>query len=114
MIRARSQLLRLLQVLFERHLRGLYRWGEVEIGAAENALPEPGRRHNKFGKYRESVTVMFGPFVLTIESPNEKPPLGQISLDTMGDRHLFNSLDEADFDKVGSIIVKYHKEFSNV
>lgn len=108
MLHARAQLMRQVQTLFETHLRGLYRWGEVAILPPDEVDKVPGQRRQAFGKYKEVVSVRFGIFDLTVESPNEWPPLGRVRLDGPETVEV-SSLDASAWDRIGSIIKHHHE-----
>lgn len=113
MLHARYQLMRLLQGFFETHLRGLYRWGEVKFHVAEEVDNPVGQRRSPFGKFKEVVSVRFGPYDLTVESPNQSPPLGKITLIGPGAEFGENSLDEAALGRCAAIIKTHHKEIAS-
>jgi len=110
MIRGRVQLVRMLQGMFETHLRGLYRWGEIAFHVAEAADKPEGKRKNAYGKFKEIVAIRFGPYDLTVESPNEKPPLGHILLTSPDGTMEFDSLDASVLDEIGRRIRSQHEE----
>ena len=110
MLHARSQLMRLLQGFFETHLRGLYRWGEVQFHVTEEVEKLANGRRSPFGKFKEVVSVRFGDYDLTVESPNERPPLGLIMLTGPHGTVEENSLDDAVLDRFADIIKAHHKE----
>lgn len=103
---ARFGLSRHLQAFFETELCGLYRFDQVVILPAEKApLPEgwsPLRR-SPFGKYRELIIVRFAMYELAVSSPNEKPPLGEITLEHPDGRE-YGPLDHATWQRIGKII----------
>jgi len=109
-IHARPQLMRLLQGLFETHLRGLYRWGEVEFHVCEEAEKLPGKSRKAFGKFKEIVSIRFGDYDLTVESPNERPPLGQLTLTGPAGMIEEHSLDAAVIDRIGKMIRSQQEE----
>jgi hypothetical protein len=100
-IRARVQLMRMLQGMFETHLRGLYRWGEVAFHVAEAADKPEGKRKQAYGKFKEIVAIRFGDYDLTVESPNERPPLGHIVLTGPSGTIEIDSLDASALDQIG-------------
>ena len=110
MIRARGQLMRLLQEMFETHLRGLYHWGKVDFHVPEEVEKLPGQRRQAYGKYRETVSIRFGVFDITVESPNEFPPLGRVILTGPGDPLEIDSLDALALDQIGKRIRSHHEE----
>ena len=110
MIRARVQLMRLLQEMFEKHLRGLYRWGQVEFHVAEQAEKLPGKSRQAFGKYREIVSIRFGDYDLVVESSNERPPLGHVILTGPTGTIEEQSLDGVVLDRIGQVIRNQQKE----
>ena len=101
--------MRLMQGLFERHLRGLYEWGKVDIHIPEEVEKLPGQRRNAFGKFKEVVSIRLGIFDLTLESPNEAPPLGRITLDGPEGSIVEQSLDEIALDRIGAAIKTQHE-----
>jgi hypothetical protein len=73
-INARRQLFRQIQEFFERELHGLWTISDMAFDAPELLPKERGRRQ----LYREIVSGHFGLYRLTLSSPEEKPPLGEI------------------------------------
>lgn len=74
-INARKQLFRQLQQFFEQHLTGLWTISDVAFEPPELLPKERGRRQ----LHREIVTGYFGAYTICLSSPEEKPPLGEIS-----------------------------------
>lgn len=121
MIRARAALTRQAQDFFHTYLVGLYGWDDVEFMPAEkNDRPQPeinsrGRRRRPErpeGKYHATVEMEFGIWRLTIEGPNEHPPLGWLTLEA-GEK-IEGPLDAATWRQFGEHIQKTHKEMKNV
>lgn len=110
----RHGLSRHLQVFFETELCGRYRFDRVAFLPAEKApLPEgwsPLRR-SPFGKWRELVAIRFGIYDLSVASPNETPPLGEIRL-VHPDGEEYGPLDTATWQRIGKFI-REREEISN-
>lgn len=81
MIQARKSLIAAARGFFETELCGLFLWDNVAIHTAEPSKPQDDGRRNPFGKHREALTVDFGNFRLTVLSPEESPPLGDVRLE---------------------------------
>lgn len=68
------------------------------------------------GKFRAIVQMIFpgpdGVWQLSIEGPNEHPPLGWITLD--GPDIVEGPLDSMTWDRIGETIKKINEEFRNV
>lgn len=105
--------MRLVQVLFETHLRGLFAPTEVVFHPAEAVDIVPGRSRRPFGKFKEVVSVRFGSFDLTLKSANEMPPLGCISLVGPGGEVEEESLDTLAFDRIGKTIKTQHERIAS-
>lgn len=124
MIRPLAALTRQVQDFFHTHLVGIYRWDEVAFGAREkniNPPPETWERNSrgrrirpepKEGKYHAAIRLQFGVWDLTIEGPNEHPPLGWLSL--QGFEKLEGPLDAATWKRFGEHIKAIHEEHQNV
>jgi len=121
MIRARAALLRQAQDFFQRHLLDLYRWETVSIAPPDkNAQPVPeinsrGRKRRPErpeGKYHAIVEIEFGIWGLTVEGPNERPPLGWLTLSAH--EKLEGPLDAATWQRFGEHIKKTHEEMNYV
>lgn len=107
----RLVLFRGLQVFFETELCGLYRWDQVAHYVPEHSEPEPGKRKNIYGKYKEIVVVRFGDYDLSVFSPNQDPPLGWIMLNHHhGDTLIEGPLDAVTWSKVGEFIKSQAKK----
>lgn len=111
MIRANAALTRQAQDFFHQHLVGIYRWEEATFSPPErNEKPEifltpRGRRRRPErpeGKYHAIVRMEFGIWRLTIEGPNEHPPLGWIELDGHGT--IEGPLDSATWERMAALI----------
>lgn len=103
---ARFGLSRHLQVFFETELCGLYRFDEIQILPAEDAPRPEGwsvLRRAPFGKYRELITIRFAMYELSVASPNENPPLGEITL-IHPDGEERGPLDHATWKRIGAFI----------
>lgn len=94
MITARRALLAHVRVFVETELAGLYRYDDMAHHVPERSDAEAGKRPNLYGKFREAVSVTFGNYQLTVESPHEKPPLGWVTLRCLG------SIEEGPLDPV--------------
>ncbi len=121
MIRARAALNRQAQDFFKAYLLDLYRWETVSIAPPDrNEQPKPemnsrGRRRRPErpeGKYHATIQIEFGIWRLTIEGPNEHPPLGWLTLEA-GEK-IEGPLDAATWRQFGEHIQKTHKEMKNV
>lgn len=102
----RLGLSRHVQVFFETELCGLFRFDQVDFMQPEAAKVPTGwspLRRPPFGKHREVVEVRFGTYDLSVASPNEVPPLGEVVL-THADGKERGPLDEATWKHIGSII----------
>lgn len=94
-----------LQELFERQLRGLCRYSDIEVHVAIPVEKVPGKRRQALGKVREIVQAGFEDYVLTLESPHEAPPLGRATLNLKGgDMLVEGPIDVATFDRMGEAI----------
>lgn len=76
MLSNRALLIRQLQEFFETHLRGRYSWFDVQHRTPEKADKLPGRRQLD----KELVAIDFGDYSITVQSPDDVPPLGRIVL----------------------------------
>lgn len=104
---ARFGLSRHVQVFFETELCGLYRFDQIEIMMPEDAPRPEGwsvLRRPPFGRHREVITVRFGLYELSVLSPNEAPPLGEVVLELPGDEKVSGPLDEATWKRIGTTI----------
>lgn len=90
MIRPLAALTRQAQDFFHTHLVGIYAWDDVSFSPPEKTdKPVPfinhrGRRVRPElpeGKFHAVVEMEFGIWRLTIEGPNEQPPLGWLTLE---------------------------------
>ena len=79
-IKARKNLLSHARQFFETELCELFRWDQVKHHAPEPAPRTELGRRNPIGYHLERVAMSFGPFVLRIQSPEDEPPLGWITL----------------------------------
>jgi hypothetical protein len=113
---ARFGLSRHIQIFFETELCGLFRFDQIEFLEPEDAPRPPGMsvlRRPPFGKHREIVAVQFGAYNLSVCSPNEAPPLGEIVL-TIRDGHTERGpLDETTWKKIGEFIRTRERDISN-
>lgn len=103
---ARFGLSRHLQVFFETELRGRFRFDEISFLPAEPApLPDGWHalRRPPFGKYRELIAIRFGQYDMSVASPNEKPPLGEIMLVYPGGQE-YGPLDSITWQRIGAFI----------
>lgn len=124
MIRASAALTRQAQDFFHTYLVGIVKWDEVEFSAKEknvNPPPETWARNSRGrrirperleGKHRAIVRMQFRIWDLTIEGPNEHPPLGWLTL--RDHETLEGPLDPATWKIFGQHIQKKHKELSDV
>lgn len=121
MIRANAALTRQIQDFFHRHLVGIYRWDDVEFAPPErnekpvaqrNSRGRMRRAERPEGKFHAIVRIEFSIWRLTVEGPNEHPPLGWLELDGHGT--VEGPLDSATWDRAGALIKKKHEEFQNV
>lgn len=102
----RVGLSRHIQVFFETELCGRYRFDEVVFLPPEEAARPAGwspLRRPPFGRHRELVAIQFGAYDLSVASPNEKPPLGEILL-VHPDGREYGPLDEATWKRLGNLI----------
>lgn len=105
MIRARKSLIAAARCFFESELCGLFLWDNVVLHTAEPSKPLADGRSNPFGKHREALTVDFSHFRLTVLSPEEAPPLGDIRLeDQHSGEHCDGPLDHASWVRIGQFI----------
>lgn len=90
MIHARAALTRQAQEFFHTYLVGLYVWDDVSFSPPEkhdkpvplvNARGRRVRPERPEGKFHAVVQMEFGIWRLTIEGPNEHPPLGWLALE---------------------------------
>lgn len=103
---ARLGLSRNLLAFFETELCGLFRFDQVKFLPPEDASRPIGwsaLRRPPFGKYRELISIQFGPYDLSVASPNEAPPLGEIIL-THPDGHEVGPLDQTTWQRIGLLI----------
>lgn len=103
---ARYSLSRHLPEFFDTELRGLYRFDQITVLPPEDAPRPEGMSHLRrppFGKYRELVAARFGPYDLSVYSPNERPPLGEVVL-TYADGEISGPLDQATWQRLGAFI----------
>lgn len=121
MIRPLAALTRQAQDFFHSHLVGIYAWDDVSFAPAEkNDKPEPfinqrGRRirpERPEGKFHAIVQMEFGIWRLTIEGPNEHPPLGWLTLEA--GEMLEGPLDAATWKQFAVRIKEHHREIENV
>lgn len=121
MIRARAALTRQAQDFFHTYLVGLYGWDEVKFRPPEkNERPTPemtarGRRRRPErpeGKFHALVEMEFGIWRLTIEGPNEHPPVGWLTLEA--GEQIEGPLDAATWRRFGQYIKETHEEMKNV
>lgn len=111
-MRARAALFRHLQVMFETHLRGVFRFDDFEPYVAQDAQPETkGKRRWAYGKTKEIVEGRVGDFEILIASPLEVPPLGRVSLRIFdGPVLVTGPMDVTTFDLVGKAIMLHQQE----
>lgn len=102
---ARYAISRHIPIFFDTELRGLYRYDQVAMLPPETASkPEGwGQRRAPYGKYREIVAIRFGQYDLTVSSPNESPPLGQVTL-AYPDGEVAGPLDQETWRRIGRLI----------
>lgn len=101
MLSSRALLIRQLQQFFELHLVGLYRWPGSELRAPEKQEKVRGRRQLD----KEMVVVDFDGYSLLIKSPDDSPPLGEITLfDTRNGSSVKGILDEATWVRIADYI----------
>lgn len=101
MISTRGLLLRQLQQFFELHLSGTYPWGQVLLRSPEKAEKKPGRRQLD----KELAVVEFGGYALSLQSPEEVPPLGHIEMiDSRSGVKIGGVIDEATWARIGEHI----------
>lgn len=121
-IRANVALTRQAQEFFRNYLVGMFRWDQAIFSPPEKDIPPPpetwkrtsrGRRirPEKQGKFHDLVEFEFGIWRLTIEGPNEHPPLGWLTLDGHGE--IEGPLDPATWKKFGEHIRENHREIEN-
>lgn len=122
MIRANAALTRQAQDFFHTHLVGLFRWDETKFAPPEKdepvapALWDRNRRGRRVrperqGKYHDRVELEFGIWRLTIEGPNEHPPLGWLTLEAH--EIIEGPLDPATWKQFGEHIRENHREIEN-
>lgn len=109
-ISARGRLMGQARTFFESELRGLFNWDAVGHQQAEPSEPlPPSRGHprgcrNPLGKYSEIVAVTFGDFELELQSPEEAPPLGLVTLTHRNAVAHEGPLDQSTWARMGSFI----------
>ena len=111
----RIGLSRHVQVFFETELLGLYRFDQAEFAVTEEAPRPPGMsplRRPPFGWHREIVEVRFGTYDLSVSSPNEAPPLGEIVL-VHPDGEERGPLDDTTWKQIGTFIRTREKDLSH-
>jgi hypothetical protein len=99
-INARRQLFRQLQQFFEQHLIGLWTISDVVFDPPELLAKEPGRRQ----LHRESISGHFGAFTITLSSPEEKPPLGEIVCQSLHGLRIEGPLDARTWERIAAEI----------
>lgn len=111
-MRARVSLFRHLQIFFETHLRGVYRFDQFVPYPAHDATPmETGKRRWEFGKTKEIVEGRIGDFEVLLASPLEVPPLGRVALRKInGQTMVTGPLDPATFERMGEALKLHRKE----
>lgn len=124
MIRPIAALTRQVQQLFHDHLVGLYRWDDAKFAVRErnvNIPPEQWERNRRGrrirperleGRYHAVLQVQFGVWDLSVEGPNERPPLGRIKLSD-GHEATEGPLDPATWALIGKRITSHHMERDN-
>lgn len=124
MIRPLAALTRLAQDFFHTYLVGIYRWDEVSFlppERQEKAQPFTNKRGRRVrpeqpeGKFHAIVRMEFpvgGIWRLTIEGPQEHPPLGWLTLEAH--ETLEGPLDAATWKRFGQHIKETHQEIANV
>lgn len=88
MIRSNKSLMRLIKEFFDLDLGGKVPWGTVRIERYE----------------AERIDVAFGRHVISIESSEQKPPLGQIELS--GAEHFIGPVDAASWRSIAGLIAQ--------
>lgn len=121
MIRPLAALTRQVQDFFHTYLTEIFKWDQVEFAPPEKNEPPPpeinarGRRRRPErtqGKYHERLRMEFGIWRLTVEGPNEHPPLGWLTLE--GREIIEGPLDSTTWKKFGEHIRENHREIEDV
>ena len=113
---ARYGLSRQLQAFFETELCGLFKFDAATILPPEPAPRPEGWSHLRrppFGKFRELISVQFAQYNMEIASPNEKPPLGEISI-FHHDGQESGPLDQTTWERIGAFVRKREGQYVNV
>jgi hypothetical protein len=99
-INARRQLFRQLQQFLEEHAIGLWTISDVVFAQPELMPKERGRRQ----LHREQIVGDFGPYTISLSSPEEHPPLGEIACASVNGRQVRGPLDPATWLQVARMI----------
>jgi len=103
-VRARAALFRQVREFLETQAVGLYGVGDVDYFVARPAEDKrEGGRRFAYGKEREIVEGKFGEFEIVLESPNEAPPLGRVTLRWPGGE-VNGPIDRTTFERAGAAI----------
>jgi len=91
-------------------LNGLYRWDDIRLHELEPAPLRSGNRRAVNGKYIERITLVLGPFMLTLASTEVAPPVGLIELtDRRSGEVCSGPLDRTTWDKAAVFIKQRSK-----
>ena len=103
-MRARAALFRQVREFLETQAVGLYGVRDVAYFVARPAEDKrEGGRRFAFGREREIVEGKFGEFEIVLESPNEVPPLGRLTLRWPGGE-VDGPIDRMTFERAGAAI----------
>lgn len=99
-INARRQLFRHLQQFFEEHLSGLWTISDVVFDAPELMAKEPGRKQLP----REMISGHFGHYSISVRSPEDHPPLGEVVCNSVHGFRIEGNLDPRSWSEIAAAI----------
>lgn len=110
MISARQRLVGAAREFFEREIPGLFSWDRVAFRQAEPADPGKYGRRNPLGQHKEVVAMMFGDYVLEVQSSEHAPPLGLVTLEYDGVVGVRGPIDDTVWKQCASFIRENERE----